>query len=229
MNAAGILSDDNHPRVQAAASQLTSEKQNHIDQLKAIFHFVRDDIKFGFPPNWDEVKASETLEYGVGYCNTKATLFHALCKSAGIPSRIHTALINIDIMRGIFPGFAFPFLPGSGGHSWTEIKINNDWKSIDSYINDKPFYVNAKKHLHESGKSTSYSVSEAKGPSSCDFNFGEKGFVHMGAVVEDHGTWEDYSDYMASDKYIAMNRIQLMFYPVIARYSNWTIAKITSS
>jgi len=229
MNAVVILSDHDHPQVQSTASELTSTRQNQFDQLHAIFHFVRDEIEFGFPSKWDKVKASETLEYQLGYCNTKATLFHALCKAVGIPSRIHTALIDIDIMRGIFPGFAFPFLPDSGAHSWTEVKINGEWKPIDSYINDNPFYENAKKQLLESGKMTSFSVSQAKGPSSCDFNFGEKGFVHMGAVIEDHGTWDDYSEYIASDKYIAMNRMQLMSYPIIAWFSNRTIAKIRSS
>jgi hypothetical protein len=229
MNAVVILSDHDHPQVQFTASELTSTRQNQFDQLHAIFHFVRDEIEFGFPSKWDKVKASETLEYQLGYCNTKATLFHALCKAVGIPSRIHTALIDIDIMRGIFPGFAFPFLPDSGAHSWTEVKINGEWKPIDSYINDNPFYENAKKQLLESGKMTSFSVSQAKGPSSCDFNFGEKGFVHMGAVIEDHGTWDDYSEYIASDKYIAMNRMQLMSYPIIAWFSNRTIAKIRSS
>jgi hypothetical protein len=43
----------------------------------------------------------------------------------------------------------------------------------------------------------------AKGPTSCEFNFGEKGFVHMGAVVEDHGAWDDFADYVASPAYAA--------------------------
>ena len=226
MKTLNMLSDNDHPEVQATASRLTSAKKNQTEKLESIFHFVRDEIKFGFPPVWDKVKASETLDYRLGYCNTKATLFHALCKAVGIPTRIHTSLIDIQIMRGIFPSFAFPFLPGSGGHTWTEVNIDGEWKPIDSYINDKPLYENARKRLHESGKNTSFSVSEAKGPSSCEFNFGEKGFVHMGAVVEDHGTWDDYSAYMESDKYLAMNRIQLMSYPIIARFSNRTIEKI---
>jgi hypothetical protein len=228
MNTTAILLDHDHPLVQSTASQLTSTRTDPLDQLEAIFLFVRDQIKFGFPPKWDQVKASETLGYQLGYCNTKATLFHALCKATGIPSRIHTALIDITIMRGIFPGFAFPFLPDSGGHSWIEVQIDGDWQPIDSYINDQPFYLKAKKLLLESGKLTSFSISEAKGPSSCEFNFGDKGFVHMGAVVVDHGTWEDYSEYIASDKYIPMNRIQFMAYPIISRLSNRRIAKIRS-
>jgi len=228
-NAPEVLSDNDHPEVQSTASKLTSTKTSQMEKLEAIFHFVRDEIKFGFPSKWDKVKASETLDYRLGYCNTKATLFNALCKAAGIPSRIHTGLIDINIMRGIFPSFAFPFLPGSGGHSWAEVRINGEWKPVDSYINDKPFYENARKRLRESGKMTSFSISEAKGSSSCEFNFGEKGFVHMGAVVEDHGTWDDYLEYMTSDKYMAMNTVQLMSYPIIARFSNRIISKIRES
>lgn len=159
MHAARVLSDHNHPLVQATASQLTSLLPNQIDKLEAFFHFVRDEIPFGFTPKWDDVSASETLEYQVGYCNTKAALFHVLCKTADIPSRIHSGLIDIYIMKGVFPAFAFPFLPKSGGHSWSEVNIDGLWKPIDSYINDKPFYENAIKLLHESGQVTAFSVS----------------------------------------------------------------------
>ena len=107
-----------------------------------------------------------------------------------------------------------------------EIQLEDQWKPIDSYINDKSFYGGALKSLQESGKVTAFSISQAEGKSSCEFNFGEKGFVHMGAVVEDHGTWDDYSEYMLSDKYFRMNRIQLMSYPLIALISNRNIDRL---
>jgi hypothetical protein len=226
MNTSGILSDFDHPVIQAKAKELTSGKSTVIEKTESIFNYVRDEIQFGFPSKWDQVKASETLHYGLGYCNTKATFFHALCKAIDIPTRIHTGLIEIRIMRGVFPSFAFPFLPTSGGHSWMEIEVNGEWKPIDAYINDKTFYEGALKRLQKSAKTTAFSISLAKGMSSCEFNFGEKGFVHMGAVVEDHGTWDDYSEYMSSNKYIRMNRIQLMSYPIIAKISNRNIEKI---
>jgi hypothetical protein len=187
---------------------------------------VRDGIQFGFPQKWDEVKASETLKYKIGYCNTKATLFLALCKAAGVPARLHTGSIDLEIMRGIFPPFAFPFLPGTGGHTWMEIEIEGQWKPIDSYINDKPFYEGALRRHQERGFTTGFSISHAKGPSSCEFNFGELGFMHMGAVVEDHGTWQDFSEYMATGKYYRMNRILLLSYPLIAWISNRNIEGI---
>ena len=226
MSSGKWLSNYDHPTIRAKAKELTLAKPTLVDKVESIFLYVRDGIHFGFPPKWDQVKASETLQYGLGYCNTKATLFLALCKAIDIPARIHTGHIEIKIMKGIFPPFAFPFLPKSGGHSWMEIEVDGEWKPIDSYINDKPFYDGALKRLQESGQITAYSISLAKGVSSCEFNFGDKGFVHMGAVVDDHGTWDDYSEYMSSDKYFRMNRMQLMSYPMIAKMSNRNIERI---
>ena len=59
MNTGKILSDQDHPDVQAKAAELTSDKSSDLDKLKSIFHFVRDGIQFGFPQKWDEVKANK--------------------------------------------------------------------------------------------------------------------------------------------------------------------------
>jgi hypothetical protein len=175
------------------------------------------------------VKASEVMSYGVGYCNTKATLFVALCKAAGIPARVHYGLINVEIMRGVFPSFAFWFLPKTGGHSWSEVQVDGEWKRIDSYIDDRQYYEAALKKLKKSGRPVGYSVSFINGKSSCEFNFGEKGFVHMGAVVGDHGVWDDAAEYFATDKYVWMNALQRMSYPMLARLSNRNIRKTRST
>jgi len=226
MKAKRKLSDYNHPFIRKKAEELTKDKINALEKFEALFYFARDGIKFGFPRKWDEVKASETLKFRIGYCNTKATLLLALCEAAEIPARIHTGLINIEIMRGIFPSFIFRNMPKKGGHSWLEVDIGNGWKPIDSYINDKIFYEGALKRLIESSMVTGFSISQANGGSSCDFNFGEKGFVQMGAVIEDHGVWGDFSEYMSSDKYTGMNRMQLKVYPLIAMISNRNIKRI---
>lgn len=226
MIASEKLSDYKHPSIKQKAQQITANQVSMMDKLERIFLFVRDEILFGFPPKWDAVKASEILVYKKGYCNTKATLMVALCKAVDIPARIHTGLINIEIMRGIFPSFVFWFLPASGGHSWVEVKMEDSWHPIDSHINDKAFYTHALIKLEDSGKTTAFSISHAKGTSSCEFNFGEKGFVHMGAVVEDHGVWDDFSSYISSDKYIGMNSLQALLFPSIVKMSNHRINKI---
>jgi hypothetical protein len=220
------LADHDHPAIQAQAGELTDGRPERRDKLESLFYFVRDDIRFGFPPKWDEVRASETLEVRMGYCTTKATLFLALCKAAGIPARVHTGLISLEIMHGIFPAFAFRALPDKGGHSWLEVELDDAWRPIDSYINDRRFYEGALERLRDSGRMTGFSLSRAKGPTSCQFNFGEKGFVHMGAVVDDHGTWEDVADYIASPLYVRMSGMQQMVYPWLARMNNRTIESI---
>jgi hypothetical protein len=226
MNTGKILSDFDYPAIRTKAEELTNNRITLTEKLESLFRFVREEILFGFPPRWDEVMASETLQYWLGYCNTKATLFLALCRAAGIPARLHTGLIDIGIMRGVFPSFAFPFLPGAGGHAWMEIEIGGQWKPLDSSSNDKAFYEGALKRLQANGRTTAFSISPAKGSSSNELNFGEKGFVQMGAVVKDHGTWHDYSEYMLSYKYFRMNRMQRMSYPLMARMSSRNIEKI---
>lgn len=229
METTNRLSDFENPLVQSKAMELTQGKETLVEKLESIFYYVRDGIKFGFPPRWDIVKASETMGYGIGYCNTKATLFSSLCKAAGINARVHCALIDINIMRGILPDIAFPFMPKTGSHSWVDVLIDDQWKSIDSYINDKMLYEGSLKKLKESGKPLGYSVSFLNGQSSCEFNFGEKGYVHMGAVKVDHGSCDDFSEYFATDKYVRFNAVQMLAVKMFTPLLNSNVERIRST
>ena len=77
------LADFEHPLVRQTAARLTEGKASAHDKLNSIFLFVRDEIEFGFAPEGDLVKASETIEQGYGQCNNKGILFLALCKAVG--------------------------------------------------------------------------------------------------------------------------------------------------
>ncbi len=221
-----FLSDFSHPTIMQLASRLTSGKDALLQKIESIFYYVRDEIKFGFTPKWDEVKASEVVNYGMGQCNNKEILFVALCRAAGIEARPHFGLIDIRIMRGIMPGFIFPLIPKLGGHSWSEVLVDGQWKAIDAYINDKALYDRAIKRLNESGLPLGYSISYKDGRSSCEFSLGEKGFAQMGAVREDHGAWEDASHYFATDKYVRFTPFQQRCYPLLARMSNRNITRL---
>jgi hypothetical protein len=226
MSTANQLSDSDHPTLINLVSRLTYGKKSPQEVVESIFLYARDQIKFGFPRVWDEVKASETIYYGLGYCNTKATLMVALCRVAGIPARVHFGLIDIRIMHGILPSIVFPFMPKVGGHSWTEVQLDGEWKPIDSYINDKPFYDRALNKLQASSRPLGYSISLESGKSSCEFNFGEQGFVHMGAVREDHGTWEDASDYFATEQYPRFASWQKALLPMILFMANRNVTRL---
>jgi hypothetical protein len=132
-------------------------------------------------------------------------------------------------MRGVFPSFAFLFLPKAGSHTWSEVRIDGFWKPIDSYINDQDFYRAALEHLARSGRQLGYSIALMEENSSCEFNFGEQGFAQMGGVIEDHGVWEDLSQYFNSEQYKSLNSLQLLCYPMLARLSNRNIERIRST
>jgi len=56
------LSNSTHPLVQQTARTLTAGVSEPQDKLEQIFYYVRDEIMFGFPPEGDFVKASQTIK-----------------------------------------------------------------------------------------------------------------------------------------------------------------------
>ena len=209
------LSDYDHPSVQKAAARLTNRETTVRGKLERLFHYVRDDIKFGFHKKWDLIKASQIIELGLGQCNNKSTLFLALCQAVGIPARVHYGLIKTEIMRGIFPGIALVFMPRQGSHSWLEVEVEGKWRRIDSYIVDKELFEVAKRGLLNKGWNIGYAVACPKGKCSCEFNIDREEFVQMGAVVGDHGIWGDASEFYATENYVSMNAVLFFSYKLM--------------
>jgi hypothetical protein len=210
------LADYDNPLVREIAERLISDANTVREKLYRLFHYVRDDIKFGFPRDGDLVKASGTIRLGKGQCNTKGTLLLALCKAVGIPARIHFSSIKKEIQRGLFTGLGYKLIPPLLSHSWIEVDVDGKWRRIDSYINDEEYYLAAKSALKNKGWDTGYSVSCPGGECSCDFNIDEEVFVQMGAVVGDHGVWDDPVDYYATDRYQNRpNTMKLILYRLL--------------
>jgi len=195
------LADDDDPFVRDTAARVIDGEQRVQERLRKLFHFVRDDVVFGFPQAGDLVRASDTIAMGMGQCNTKATLFLALCRCVRIPARIHFSLIRKEIQRGLFTGFGYAFMPTFLSHSWLEVNVDGSWHAIDSYINDVPFYRAARKELETRGWDTGFSLSCPGGNCSCRLDLDKAVFVQMAAVVADHGTWKEPGDYYGTDDY----------------------------
>lgn len=195
------LADHNHPLVRETAEQLTQGDVSVRGRLERLFLYVRDDIRFGFPEQGDFVSASDTIRRGLGQCNTKATLLLALCRATGIPARIHFSLISKKIQKGFFTGLAYWLMPSVISHSWIEVEVDGSWRRIDTFINDKALFDAAMSELKSRGWSIGFSVALNDGAASTGLSLDEEAFQQMAAVTDDHGVWDDPSEYYASAFY----------------------------
>ena len=224
------LADFDHPLVVSTATELTKGQETIVGKLEKIFYFVRDEIEFSFPLKGDLVSASETIRSRRGQCNTKGCLFLALCKSIGIPARLHFSLIRKEIQRGFFTGFSYWLLPRNVSHSWIEVQVDSKWHRIDSYINDDRLHQAAVKELDRRGWQTGFSISKPplEGDKHCNnFDLGAEQFEQMAAVTGDHGTWDEPAEYYSSPQY--QNRpgpIRMFIYRLVVGGANRRVAKL---
>jgi transglutaminase-like putative cysteine protease len=179
--AATAYIDIGAPSIQRLATRLTSGVADDRGKALAIFLFVRDEIRFGFGAGFYDQKASTVLSNGIGFCNTKSTLFVALLRAAGIPAR----QVFVDIDAGILFGLLDPGTPFVD-HSYTEVLINGRWIATDAYIVDTPLFRAAKARLRREGRVLGYGVHvngtnewDGRRPSFAQFN--NDGAVRLGS------------------------------------------------
>ena len=224
------LADYNNPIVKDKAFILIKDRKTIEDKIAGIFYYVRDDIKFQFPKEGDFVKASQTIKYGYGQCNNKTILYLALCKAIGIKARIHFSLIDKKIQRGLIRGLLYWIMPPKISHSWLEVKVNNNWFKIDSYINDIEYYNVAKKKLRSRGWDTGYSIASSKNESSIELDFNNEQFVQMDAVTDDQGVYDEPMDYYKTPKYQNRpNALKLFIYKISIEGVNNRVKKMRFS
>lgn len=193
--------DSQSKAVKEVAKKLMNNAKSTEDIVRNIFYYVRDEIEFGFLPEADFVKASDVILRKKGQCNNKSIVFKALCDATGVESRIHYSSIDKKIHRGLYRGLVYKLMPKEISHSWIEVKIEDEWVKIDSFINDIKFYEKGKAILKQKGEKVGYSVSCSMGESSADFSLDSTKFVQMGSVLEDHGVYDDPAEYFRSKKY----------------------------
>lgn len=111
---------------------------NNITKVKAIYNFVRDEIKFGYNIS-DDIQASKILQDGYGQCNTKATLLMALLRATGVANRIHGFTIDKALQKGAITGIWYKLSPKNILHSWVEVWVNEQWYFLEGVILDKAY------------------------------------------------------------------------------------------
>jgi len=128
--------DYSHHSIQKLVNESEWNQLDMISRIKAIYNFVRDEIKFGYNLS-DNISASGVLKDGYGQCNTKATLLMALLRATEIPNRIHGFTIDKALQKGAITGIWYKLSPKNILHSWVEILVDEQWYFLEGVILDK--------------------------------------------------------------------------------------------
>ena len=95
--------DSDAATIRDVATTVTAGARDERERERAIriHDFVRDEVRFGWAPAFYEMSASAVLTAGIGYCNTKSTLFVALLRAAGLPARQVFVDVSARILDGL--------------------------------------------------------------------------------------------------------------------------------
>jgi transglutaminase-like putative cysteine protease len=172
--------DSEHPDVQRYAHAVLAGKDDPRDKVHAIYHAVRDDIRYDPYVDYrdpETFRASTVLTARRGYCVGKASLFAALCRIAKIPARLGFA----DVKNHL----ATPKLIEAMGtdlfawHGYSEVYFDGEWLKVTPTFNA--------------------SLCEKLGVEPLDFDGRTDALLHpfdaagrtFMAYVEDHGSFHD--------------------------------------
>ena len=114
-----VQSDD--PAIVATAGEVAGGKSGLWEKAVALERWVHanlvsKDFSVGF------ATASEVMQTRQGDCTEHAVLLAALCRAAGIPSRVAMGLVYVQ-SRQVF-----------GYHMWTEVAVDGVWYPLDGTI-----------------------------------------------------------------------------------------------
>ena len=118
--------DSGHPSIAAFAAEAGGEARDDRERAVNIYYAVRDRIRYNpytMVLTEAHFRASATLARGEGFCITKAALYAAALRAAGIPARLgfadvknHLATVRLLEMMGsdlfIWHGYVSMFLDG---------------------------------------------------------------------------------------------------------------------
>lgn len=174
-----------------------------VNRVKAIYNFVRDEIKFGYNIS-DNVPATKVLTDGYGQCNTKSTLMMALLRATGIPNRIHGFTIDKALQKGAISGIWYQLSPKNILHSWVEVYVNNKWYFLEGVILDKG-YLSKLQEINKDCKTTfcgfgAYTDNFENPPIEWDLN---------NTFIQDKGINQDFGLFDTPDEFYAKHQQKL--------------------
>ena len=142
--------DDPKLRIQVmrVAQLATSDTQKAI-----LIHDHIKSLPFGCVAGFDHVPAAAVLKAGRGDCHTKGTLFVAMLRSVGVPSRLRFVTLSSAFLKGIID-----VSHSTVTHAIGEVFLEGRWVQTDTYVADTPLEANAGVLLKAQGSSLGYGI-----------------------------------------------------------------------
>lgn len=124
-----IQSED--PRIISLGKKITKGTTNQEEKARNFYHWVIDNTSYDHKKydehqnnNFDHLYgALVTLESSKGVCYDYATLYAALARSQGIPTKIVEGYYILDDGKKEF-------------HAWNQVYVNGKWMNIDTTLAD---------------------------------------------------------------------------------------------
>ncbi|QMV67014.1 transglutaminase family protein [Sphingobacterium paramultivorum] len=218
--------DYSHDSIQKLVNEREWNQLDMISRIKAIYNFVRDEIKFGYNLS-DNISASAVLKDGYGQCNTKATLLMALLRATEIPNRIHGFTIDKALQKGAITGIWYKLSPKNILHSWVEILVDEQWYFLEGVILDK-IYLAKLQEKNSDCKTTfcgygAYSDNFKNPPIDWDLN---------NTFIQDKGINQDFGLFDTPDEFYEQHQQKLnvferfVFKNIVRHKMNKNVAKI---
>jgi transglutaminase-like putative cysteine protease len=133
--AATPLVDSDHPAVREFAAR-HAQGQDARECAVNLYYAVRDGFRYDpyrIDLSADGMRASSVLSLGYGWCITKAALYTAACRAAGIPARLGFADVRNHLstqrMRETMTTDVFVW------HGYTEVWIADAWRKATPAFN----------------------------------------------------------------------------------------------
>jgi len=162
--------------------EIINNEKRPEKKAKAIFNFVRDEIKFDIYVDFPDV--GKILKRKAGACYHKAMVMVEMMKLAGIPARYHFVWIRKGGLKNILHPLVYRFWPEKFIHTYAEIKLNNKWIMLDATYDKK---------LHNKLIKSRLNFSRNKSNEKLDIDFSLQGSKSAQDlyIVEDAGCGDD--------------------------------------
>ena len=221
--------DFSSPSLMSLVEEREWGELSEVERVRSIYLFVRDEILFGYNTD-DSIPASKVLSDGYGQCNTKGTLFMALLRASGIPSRIHGFTIDKRLQKGAMTGLVYLLAPPSVFHSWVEVLLGGVWYELEAFILDRTYLEKLQRKFSScDGPFCGYGVAvrDFRHPV-IDFNLNNT-YIQSESINRDWGVY-DSPDELLKEHHQDMSPLKAFVYRHIGRHlMNRNVRRIRNS